>query len=105
MAKVYTGQNLIGYNFRIFALPGANAANTSPGFADIAISTAALKVWSANNCCGCFRNIRKITYDNEEYIACDIYLTTYDMTSIYIIGLHHDISEIKCVTGNFSEID
>lgn len=54
---------------------------------------------------GCFSNIRQITYNGNDYVACDILVNQFGSCGLFITGLHPDISEIIEVTENFTEKD
>ena len=58
----------------------------------------------AHSECGCFSNLRQISYKGNVYLAIDILVNQYGSAYIALTGYHEDTSQIMDVTGDFTEL-
>ena len=92
------------YAFRLISLPTMHFIHAKAGFADIVYNARNEASFVCSNICGNISNVREITHNGANYLACDVDVNQYGSNTLYIVGLHADLSEIMDVTGNFSEI-
>ena len=93
------------YAFRLISLPTLATRHTQAGFVDIVYNTRMEASFLCNNECGNISNVREITYNGSNYIACDVLVNQYGSNKLYVVGIHNDLSEVMDVTGNFSELE
>ena len=103
LCKTRNSSDMLPYAFRLIMLPTFNN-HAKAGFVDIVYNTRSEASFLCNNVCGHVSNVRSITYNGNGYIACDIEVNQFGENTLYVVGLHNDLSEIMDVTGKFSEI-
>lgn len=103
LCKTGNSLNMLPYAFRLIMLPAFNN-HAKAGFIDIVYNTWSEASFLCSNVCGDISNVRNVQYNGDKYIACDIAVNQFGENTLYVVGLHNDLSEIMDVTGKFSEI-
>ena len=103
LCKKCTADLIVPYAFRMISLPSFSYSHARAGFVDIVYNTRAEVSFSCNSTCGNISNVREITYDGANYMACDVLVNQYGANALYVVGIHPDLGEIMDVTGNFTE--
>lgn len=93
------------YAFRLISLPAAAFSHAQTGFADVVYNTRTDASFLCSNVYGNISNIREITYNGSNYIACDVLVNQYGANKLYVVGIHNDLSEVMDVTGDFTELE
>ena len=101
------GNNEVHVNyFELFTYAQVSTQHNLNGFVKICFCPSGTVTTNfAAICAGSFSNVRLIESAGERYIGADIEVNQYGYCILKILGLHEDITEIKNVTGNFSEIE
>lgn len=101
LCKTGNSSKILPYAFRLIMLPAFNN-HAKAGFVDIVYNTRSEASFLCSNVCGDISNVRRITYNGNGFIACDISVNQFGENTLYVVGMHNDLSEIMDVTGNFS---
>lgn len=91
--------------FEIFTIPFYSNNHCLPGWCKVHYAPAGtLQSDVAHSECGCFSNLRQISYKGNVYLAIDILVNQYGSAYIALTGYHEDTSQIMDVTGDFTEL-
>ena len=101
------GSNEVHFNyFELFTRAAVTTQHNLNGFVKVCFCPSGTVTKSfAAVCAGSFSNARVIESGGEQYIGVDLEINQYGYCVLNILGFHEDITEIKNVTGNFSEIE
>lgn len=106
LCKITNSDEIHFYYFEVFTKSYYSTRHNLNGMAKICYSPGGTLVSNnASWCTGSISNIRIIQSEGIQYIGADILVNQYGGCDICIIGFHEDITQIKDVTGNFSEIE
>lgn len=91
--------------FEMFTVPYYGTNHCLPGWCKVHYAAAGtLQNDVVHSECGCFSNLRQVSYKGDTYFAIDVLVNQYGSGYIALAGYHEDISQIMDVTEDFTEL-